>query len=83
MWSRLFWKLAAERAAKSFAQQLALLWVADGVDVFQVQWQPALGLAFGMALLSVLTSLGSLSLPVGEPGTPSLVRVSGRHAAAE
>jgi hypothetical protein len=66
-----FWKAAGERAAKSFAQALLLLWVADGgLDMFAVNYQEALGLGLGAAVISLLTSV--VSAPVGGNGGPSL-----------
>lgn len=65
-----FWIAAGERAAKSFAQALLLLWVADGgLDIFKVNYQESLGLALGAAVISVLSSIASAG--VGGRG-PSL-----------
>ena len=73
-----FWVAAAERAVKSFAQALLLLWVADGgLDIFSVNYQEALGLGLGAAVLSVLTSI--VSSNIGPPG-PSLQGETITHA---
>lgn len=67
-----FWTGVLDRAVKSFAQQLLLLWGADqGLDVLSIDWKSALGLAVGAALLSVLTSLASS--PVGTQGSTSFL----------
>jgi hypothetical protein len=67
-----FWTGVLDRAVKSFAQQLLLLWGADqGLDVLTVDWKSALGLAVGAAVLSVLTSLASS--PVGDKGSSSFL----------
>lgn len=72
MWSKQFWKDAAERGVKTAAQTLILLWVSDGaLDLFQVNWQEATGVALGSVALSLLTSIGSASF--GDRGTASVV----------
>lgn len=65
------WLLASlERAAKSSAQTLLLLWAADGgFDLFKVNIGESLSLAGGAAVLSLLTSI--VSSGVGNSG-PSL-----------
>jgi hypothetical protein len=67
-----FWRGAADRAVKSSAQTLLLLWSADaGFNVLQVEPLPAAGVALGAAVLSLLTSI--VSAPVGDQGTTSLL----------
>jgi hypothetical protein len=67
-----FWTGALDRALKSFAQALLLLLGADGFNLFEVELLPALGVAAGALVLSLLTSI--VSAPVGEDGTTSLLR---------
>lgn len=67
-----FWRQTLERAIKSAAQALLLMWGADTLDVLSVDWPAAAGIAAGAAVLSVLTSI--VSAPAGEPGTPSLTK---------
>lgn len=74
MLTKNFWMQAAERAVKSAAQALLLLWGATEFDVLTVDARAALGLAAGAAVLSLLTSI--VSLPAGEPASPSAVRTS-------
>lgn len=70
--SRRFWTGAIDRAVKSFAQSLLLLWGADsGLNVLQIDVGGAFGVAGGAALLSVLTSL--VSAPAGDTGTSSFL----------
>lgn len=67
-----YWTGVGDRAFKSFAQSLLLLWGADdALNVLQVDWATALGLAGGAALLSVLTSI--VSAPMGDKGTTSFL----------
>lgn len=67
-----FWIGAVDRAVKSFAQALILLWGADaGFNVVDVDLRTALGVAVGAMVLSLLTSL--VSAPVGESGTTSFL----------
>lgn len=68
----------ADRALKSAAQAVILLWTATTIDAFTLDWKVAAGTALGAASLSVLTSV--VSSPFGEPGTPSFLSVKhGRH----
>ena len=71
MWTKNFWKQAAERAVKSAAQALLGLWTLDGFNVLQADLPVAGGVALGAAVLSVLTSVASL--PFGEDNDPSVV----------
>lgn len=85
-----FWVGAAERAAKSAAQfaafYLGTLVVSGGfLNVLNVDWLLLAGYAGGGALLSAVTSLGSL--PMGPVGSASAVddrppETVGRHRAA-
>lgn len=59
MWTRAFWVDAAERATKSAAQALILLWGADALDLRAVDWAEAAGVGSGAALLSVVMSVAS------------------------
>lgn len=72
MWTVKFWKAAAERAVKSAAQALVLLWAADGgFNILDVNYPEAFGLSGGAAMLSLLTSV--ISSAVGDSSSPSLV----------
>jgi hypothetical protein len=66
----LFWQAVAERAVKTFAQTLlaALTMSSAPVNVLHANWGGDLGLAFGAALLSVLTSLASVSTIASQGG---------------
>lgn len=66
-----FWTGLTDRAVKSFAQALILLWGADGLNILQIDWPAALGLGGGAALLSVLTSI--VSAPAGDKGSSSFL----------
>ena len=71
MWTLAFWKDTAERALKTAAQAVILgLGLAQGANLFDMDWKAALGLAAGGALLSLLTSV--VSAPFGNKGTASL-----------
>ena len=64
-----FWKAAAERSLKTFAQTLAALIGAGAISVISIPWTDDLGISATTALLSILTSIASAQ--VGAPG-PSL-----------
>lgn len=60
MFTGLFWKDAAERFVKTFAQALlALLLVAPQTPIIGFDWPSALGLAATAAVISLLTSIVS------------------------
>lgn len=72
MFDRLFWKLAAERAVKSFAQTGLIVWGADAANIFTLDWKQGFGTAAAAAFLSLLTSVASE--PWGPEGDPSVVQ---------
>lgn len=59
MFSKVFWRDAAERAIKTFAQTLAALLSATATPLLAFDWPVLLGVAATAALLSLLTSVGS------------------------
>lgn len=74
MLTREFWVAATERAVKTAAQALAVLWVIgdDGLfDLLAVDWRAALSAAGGALVASYLTSV--VSAPIGPVSSPSLV----------
>jgi hypothetical protein len=71
MWTLNFWKDVAERALKTAAQAVILgIGLAEGANLFEMDWRAALGFAAGGAVLSFLTSVASA--PFGTKGTASL-----------
>lgn len=66
-----FWTAAAERAVKTFAQTVVALIGTAAIGVLDVDWVQTVSAAALAALLSVLTSVGSVNL--GENKGPSLV----------
>jgi Putative lactococcus lactis phage r1t holin len=71
MWSSSFWKQAAERAAKTFAQSLITVLGTGAGGLLDVGWKQALSVSALSALLSLLFSL--VSSGVGPDDGPSLV----------
>ena len=71
MFTRRFWTLTAERMIKTFAQTLASVLVASGVGLFSAGWAAALSAAGMAAVVSVLTSIGSVK--IGPADSPSMV----------
>jgi hypothetical protein len=71
MFTRRFWILTAERMIKTFAQTLASVLVASGVGLFSAGWPAALSAAAMAAVVSVLTSIGSVK--IGPADSPSVV----------
>lgn len=73
-----FWKGAAERAAKSFAQALLSVIGVAGIGILDVNWGVALSVAGLAALASILTSIINPGpVPLGAP-TPE-----GKHVAGD
>ena len=76
MFTRRFWTLTAERMIKTFAQTLASVLVASGVGLFSAGWAAALSAAGMAAVVSVLTSIGSVKIgPADSPSVVSAERV--------
>jgi hypothetical protein len=69
MFTLLFWKAAAERAAKAFAYSLVGMLTGGATDIVEMPWLSAARIALGVAVLSVLGSIGSV---VATGGGPSL-----------
>lgn len=75
MWTAAFWRGAGERAIKSGAQALLLVFLGDStLNVINIGWPEALAMAGTAVLISVLTSV--VSAPFGPEGSPSLVKDS-------
>ncbi|WP_329013270.1 holin [Micromonospora rifamycinica] len=73
MWTSQFWKQTLERAIKTFAQGSLALLAGDGLGVLDVDWGDVASVGALAAIASVLTSL--VSVPAGEPDSPSLVQI--------
>ncbi len=72
MFNRMFWRDALERAIKSAAQGVLLVLVqdlqpTDQFNIFDASPMTAFGVAAGMGVLSLLTSI----ISAGVPGTIS------------
>lgn len=65
MFASLFWRGAAERAVKTFAQALIAVLGADGFGLLNAPWLTALSTAGMAALLSVLTSVATADTVAG------------------
>jgi hypothetical protein len=72
MWTKNFWKQAAERAIKTFAQGSLALLTGDGLGVLDVNWGDVASIGALAALASVLTSI--VTSGIGEPNDPSMIR---------
>jgi len=70
MFTLAFWKAAAERAVKTFAQSLIAVGLTSATGILDVDWLGALSAAALAALLSLLSSVASANF--GEAG-PSVV----------
>lgn len=69
--SRSFWRAAAERAIRTFAQAFLALAGFQAFDVLHADWPTLLGVSTGAAVLSLMTSI--VASEIGDKGTPSLI----------
>lgn len=68
LWTLAFWKGAAERAVKTFAQTLAAYFVIGTTGLLDVDWLTALSVAGAAAVASLLTSVGNADFVAGTQG---------------
>ena len=68
-----FWKDAAERAVKTFAEAALATLGAGALNVLTVDWVGVLSLGAGASVLSLLASVASAG--IGTPGTASAVKL--------
>lgn len=73
MWTGSFWKQAAERAVKTFAQAMVAVLTAGATGLLEVDWGQAFSVAGLAAVVSLLTSVATSGM--GPQGTPSMVEV--------
>ena len=66
MFTKAFWKAAAERAVKTAAQSAILVFGAEQVNAIAVDWLDVGGFAAGGFVLSLLTSLASSQFGPGD-----------------
>lgn len=71
MFDSRFWKAAAERAVKTFAQTLVALIGTGAVGIMDLDWMQMLSVSATATVLSLLTSVASANFG-SNPG-PSLV----------
>ena len=72
MFTKSFWKAAAERAIKTVAQALIAVIAATTFDWFTADWQAIAGTAATAGVLSLLSSIASAG--IGDKGSTSLVK---------
>jgi orotate phosphoribosyltransferase len=71
IYTKEFWSRATERAIKTFAQFIIVLFGADAFNLFSLDWQQVAGAAIGGIIVSYATSI--VSANIGEKGSPSLL----------
>ena len=73
IWSSAFWRGAAERGVKTFAQALVAVIGVGAVGLLDVDWIGALSAALLATVVSVLTSIGNADFTSGQ--TPVVIEV--------
>lgn len=69
LFTKAFWKGAAERALKTFAQTLVGFFVVGTTGLIGFDWATCLSIAGAATLASLLTSVGNADFTAGkEPG---------------
>jgi hypothetical protein len=67
-----FWLGLLDRAIKSFAQALLVLWISDETfNILEVDFKQSLGVALGALVISVLTSIASGA--IGDKESTSMI----------
>ncbi len=80
MLTKAFWRGAAERALKTFAQSLVAVIGVGAVGLLDVDWIGALSAALLATVISLLTSIGNADFTAGE--TPVVLDHDGGLAEA-
>ncbi len=80
MLTKAFWRGAAERALKTFAQSLVAVIGVGAVGLLDVDWIGALSAALLATVISLLTSIGNADFTAGE--TPVVIERDGGVAEA-
>ena len=78
LWSLAFWKGAAERAIKTFAQVVAALIGVDVMGIHAVDWVAVASAAALAAFVSLVTSIGNADFVAGPP-TATVEGYVGEH----
>ncbi|GAA2555842.1 hypothetical protein HD598_002185 [Neomicrococcus aestuarii] len=76
LWTSAFWKGAAERAIKTFAQVLASYFAVGTTGLIEFNWITSLSLAGGALVASLLTSIGNAEFTAGTSYDGKYVDVS-------
>ena len=69
LWTRAFWKGAAERGIKTFAQTFVGFIVVGTTGLLDIDWTISASVAGAATLASLLTSIGNADFVAGPLGT--------------
>lgn len=72
IYTKEFWAKATERAIKTFAQFVIVLFTAETFNIMTIDWAQTAGLALAGVVVSYATSV--VSANIGDKGTPSLLK---------
>lgn len=73
MFTKTFWKQAAERAVKTFAQSALAVLTASATGILGIDWPGLLSVSGLAAVASILMSI--VTAGVGQPDSPSAVTI--------
>lgn len=68
IWTRAFWKGAAERAIKTAAQTALAYFVIGTTGILELDWIALGSVSAAATIASILTSIGNAEFVAGEPG---------------
>ncbi len=76
MWTKEFWHDAAERAIKTFLQNILSILLVSGTTLLTADWQAGLAVAGTAAVVSLITSVvsGAATKNGDEPITASVLK---------
>jgi len=73
MWTKSFWKGAAERAIKTIAQTAVAYFVIGTTGILEIDWVALGSVSAAAGIASLLTSIGNADFVAGKPDDSTTV----------
>lgn len=67
IWTKAFWKGAAERGVKTFAQTAVGFFIVGTTGLLDLEWVSLVSVSGAAAIASLLTSIGNADFVAGPP----------------